>query len=232
VHYIQKYILDDLRVVESERYAALNKHDVESGHFRYHLGQLISDGYVQQLERGLYALTTKGQTYVDSLSSDRIQPEKMPKVITYTLLTHDGKILLQPKPKHPYKDLLNMIGGKVHLGERTQDASIREVREKTGERIRDPQLRGIFEIRVDAGSELFTHAIAYVYQAGLDSMPAPLEAFDRSQLDGRSDLSPDLLPILDLIDSDKCVVDTITLEYDVSSTGAKPEILDDLDSQR
>jgi len=217
MHYIQKHILDELRLVSSEHYAVLNKHDIESGHFRYHLSQLVTDSYVEQLERGIYCLTTKGQQYVDELSSQRIHPEKMPKVITYTLLTKGDKFLLQLKPKHPYKDLYNMVGGKVHLGESTHEAAIREVREKTGQDIVSPKLRGIFEIRINDDAQLFTHVIAYVYQATLDHTPESLTAFEIDQLDNHPQLSPDLLPILKKITSSElCVVDTITASYSAS----------------
>ncbi len=217
MHFIQKSILDELRIVSSEHYAMLNKHDVESGHFRYHLSQLITDGYVQQLERGVYSLTTKGQQYVDVLSEQRIHPEKMPKIITYTLLTYDDLVLLQPKPKHPYKDLVNMVGGKVHLGERTEDAAVREVHEKTGATITSPKLRGIFEIRIDENDALFTHVIAYVYQAALEHVPDSVTAFTREELSNHSQLSPDLLPILEKIESSETyAVDTIMLTYTAS----------------
>jgi ADP-ribose pyrophosphatase YjhB (NUDIX family) len=214
MHYIQKSILDELRLVSSDHYAMLNKHDIESGHFRYHLGQLITDGYVQQLERGIYSLTTKGQQYVDELSSHRIHPEKMPKVITYTLLTYDDKILLQKKPKQPYKDLFNMIGGKVHLGESTEGAAVREVLEKTGETIVSPKLRGVFEVRVNEADTLFTHVIAYVYEAALENVPDSVVSFTRTKLNDSSELSPDLLALLGKIESNEtCVVDSISVDY-------------------
>lgn len=198
MHYIQKHILDELRTVESKRYAQLNTIGVESSHFRYHLGQLVSDGYVEQLERGLYGLTQKGQQLVDKLSANRINPKSMPKVITYILLIDGDKVLLQEKQKQPYMGLLNMIGGKLHEGETAQAAATREVYEKTGVSIEAPALKGIFEVLISNEENLLTHAIAYVFTASVDTADFKHEtikvinAKDLSQIEN---LAPDFLPI-------------------------------------
>lgn len=107
-----------------------------------------------------------------------------------------------------------MIGGKVHLGESTQAAAIREVYEKTGETISPPLLRGVFEIRVNEDAQLFTHVVAYVYESSMQGVPDSLTALTQAQLFKHSLLAPDLIPIIDKLSSTKnCVVDTITLNY-------------------
>ena len=56
------------------------------------------------------------------------------------------------------------LAGKVHESETTQDAAIREVREKTGLAITPPELCGISEIIIrDPDETLLSHVIAYVY---------------------------------------------------------------------
>jgi ADP-ribose pyrophosphatase YjhB (NUDIX family) len=167
MHYLQKHILDSLREASSRRYAQLNTDEIESGHFRYHLSELIKGGYVAQLERGLYGLTPKGQSYVDKLSEKTVNPSPMPKIITYTLLKDGHELLLLKKSKQPYMGLLNMIGGKLHEGELAVDAAVREVKEKTGVAMVPPTLAGIFEILISTDSGLLTHAVAYVYVANV-----------------------------------------------------------------
>lgn len=218
MHYIQKHILDSLRNTQSVRYAKLNPDNIESGHFRYHMKQLVQDGYVEQIERGLYGLTGQGQKLVDKLSANKINPAAMPKIITYTLLKNDSNIILQKKPKQPYIDLLNMIGGKVHEGETTTQASIREVKEKTNLDIKDPLLGGIFEILISKDDQLFTHAIAYVYLANISNSDMPtdknLEVISESKIRSTKNLAPDFLPIFDNI-KDLAIVQTCTLKIKV-----------------
>lgn len=199
MHYIQKRILDTLRTAETIRYAKLNTHNIESGHFRYHVSQLVNAGHVEQLERGLYGLTAQGKKYVDGLSRNTVRPAPMPKVITYTLLERGGMFLLQKKQKQPYMGLLNMIGGKLHEGETAEQATIREVYEKTHITITSPELMGIFEILISSNTGLMSHAIAYVFKA-----KAPADALDPTLTYLRSrdfhdapDLAPDFLPIFE-----------------------------------
>jgi ADP-ribose pyrophosphatase YjhB (NUDIX family) len=196
MHYIQKHILDELRTKKTIRYSQLNTDRIESSHFRYHLGQLVKAAYVEQLERGVYSLTVKGQQYVDTLSDGAVNPESMPKVITYTLLRSGHKVLLQEKHKQPYMALLNMIGGKLHYGELAQDAAVREIHEKTGKTIAPPQLAGTFEILIKKSGIVFTHTIAYVFVAEVnidDWDSSPTEAIDESELHLRNNLAPDFM---------------------------------------
>ena len=217
MHYIQKNILDQLRVADSMRYAKLNTTEVESSHFRYHLTQLIQDGYVQQLERGLYGLTLKGQSYLDKLSEHSVMLTSMPKVITYTLLRDGDTVLLQEKSKQPYAHLLNMIGGKLHEGEVAQQAAVREVLEKTSAVIDPPELKGIFEVLINADESLFTHVIAYVFLAEVDAarfMSHSIKQLTKTELKATKKLAPDFMPIFNAIDKTTTIaVDNFTLEY-------------------
>jgi ADP-ribose pyrophosphatase YjhB (NUDIX family) len=208
MHFIQKHILDTLRETPSMRYARIKPDEIESGHFRYHLTQLTKDGYVDQAARGLYTLTSKGQHYVDGLSSHKIAPERMPKVISYSLLFDDDTLLLQKKSKQPYMDLLNMVGGKVHEGENCADASIREVLEKTGVSVSEPELCGVFEILINNDDGLLSHVIAYVFAVNVSKAAfasAGVEPIKITELAECTDLAPDLLPIIRAIQRETSV---------------------------
>lgn len=211
MHYIQKHILDRLRESELVRYTQLNPGNIESGHFRYHMRQLVQDGYVTQIDRGLYALSKDGQKLVDKLSGGKIKAHAMPKIITYTLLRHNNAVLLYKKPKQPYMGLLNMVGGKIHEGETTQQASIREVKEKTGLDIKEPRLAGVFEIFIKKDEEIFTHVIAYTYDADIDEHK---DLVPISELHNLPNLAPDLLPVFNLVNkSPNIKTETIEVEY-------------------
>lgn len=194
MHYIQKHILDLLRAHTSMHYADLNPKGIESGHFRYHLNQLVQDAYVMQHTRGVYGLTPTGLHYVDTLSERRIRPEQMPKVISYTLLYKRDTLYLHRKAKEPYKDLLNMIGGKIHEGELAREAAVREVSEKTGLDIPPPQPAITAEIIIRQQTQILSHAIACVFTLELqisDPLHHNLTEVDRSEVGQLSDLAPD-----------------------------------------
>lgn len=208
MHYLQKHILDELRVVPSARYSELNTENVESGHFRYHLSQLIKDGYIEQLARGEYRLSDQGRQLVDKLSSGRVNPHAMPKVITYTLLTNNKQVWLQKKPKEPYRGLYNMLGGKLHEGETATQAAGREVQEKAGLTVETPRLSGIFEIFINKDGELHTHVIAYVFCSHVDTQDLSdnsLTGFDIADLPTTENLASDFLPVFNRINGAKSV---------------------------
>lgn len=178
--------------------------DIESSHFKYHLNQLLKDRLVEKAGRGVYKLTAKGKATVDRLSRGRVNPHLTPKVITYTLLKDTRNYYLQRKDKEPYIGLLNMVGGKVHLGESSEEAAKREVYEKTGQKIDVIKLCGITEVRISTGEDLLSHVVAYVYAADLiDASPPPenLITIPFENLVSQTDLAPDLIGIINRIES-------------------------------
>lgn len=203
----QKHILDLLRGSQELRYSELQPDGVESSHFKYHLDQLQQDGFVERTRRGVYALTEKGVMAVDRLSVGRINPIQTPKVITYTLLQDDEAYYLYRKPKAPFLDKLNMVAGKVHLDERTYDAAVREVQEKTELTAIDVRHESVAEVRVRQNGQLISHFVAYVFTAGFAGDPSRLEKIPRDELAGRSDLAPDLLALVEAIATKRPFVD-------------------------
>lgn len=195
------------------RYAALQPEGIESSHFRYHLKELERDSYVVSPERGVYELTAKGQHYVDRLSRGSVNAINMPKVITYTLLTHGDSYLLQVKDREPYKGLLNIIGGKVHESETTAVAAVREVREKAGIDIEPPALAGVFEVIIRRDTDLLTHAIAYVYTTEVAEVPEDLTPIEKAKLGEVPALAPDAIPIISAISSPRPIVSTLEISF-------------------
>jgi ADP-ribose pyrophosphatase YjhB (NUDIX family) len=202
MHYLQKNILDMLRYRQPLSYTALIPDGIESSHFQYHLKLLIKDGLVIKDAQGSYRLTDKGEREVDYLSERRTTLMRMPKIITYTLLTYRGQTLLYKKAKEPYRHLWGLIGGKIHFGEAAADAAIREVFEKTGITIQSPRFCGVADIRIYKHEQPLSHVVAYVYIAQLQalpaSLPAELQIIDAAAL-ARDAMIPDVLPILESI---------------------------------
>jgi len=216
---LQKHILDILRYQDGARYRELLPANIESSHLRYHLGQLESAGYVQkQADQGLYKLTTAGKTIVDYLSSVGTNPKQTPKVISYTLLTYGGQLLLYQKDKEPYKGLVGMIGGKVHFGEDVSAAAQREVHEKMGWDVDLPRLAGVADIRISEGNVLLSHVVAYVHVGKVAELPAKTvpQLIVTTDSEVRThQLIPDLLPLLEAIDTHKKTTFVVSLQLTV-----------------
>ncbi|HEV2403422.1 MAG TPA: NUDIX domain-containing protein [Candidatus Saccharimonadales bacterium] len=202
MHYLQKAILDKLRYGQPLRYSDLMPEGIESSHFRYHLKQLTADGLVEKNDDQAYHLTDKGLREIDYLSANRTRPVRIPKVITYTLLTHSGQTLLYKKPKEPYRNLWGLIGGKIHFGEDAQYAAQREVYEKTGLSIGLPDFCGIADIIINKHGEPLSHAIAFVHKVDISDLPphlpTELKPIDITKLDEHH-LIPDLKLLLQAI---------------------------------
>lgn len=199
MHHYQKHILDLLRASKRLQYSKLQPPGVESSHFKYHLDQLLQDDLVVRIDRGIYGLTTKGRMAVDRLSERRVNPHQTPKVITYTLLQKDDKYHVYRKRKEPFLGTLNMVSGKVHLGETSHDAALREVHEKAGVHAQDLEQRLIAEVRIRESDALVSHFIAYVFTARLENKSGDLEAYTPEELVHRDDIAPDLTALLHAI---------------------------------
>lgn len=202
MHYLQKYILDKLRFEQPLNYSAMLPDNIESSLFQYHLKALVKDGLVQKQDDGAYALTHAGQAALEYMSVGRTTQVRMPKVITYTLLTHQGKLLLLRKQKEPYRNLLEPVGGKVHFGEEPQAAAQREVTEKLGLQLAErPMLRGVADIIINKDGEPLTHMVVYMHTCELPAIPANLPDYTvwltHSELKSRNDLVASTLPLID-----------------------------------
>lgn len=174
MHHLQKYILDRLRFEQPLSYSDMLPDGVVSSHFQYHLKSLQNEGLVQKESRGQYSLTHAGQAALEYLSVGRINPVRMPKVVTYTLLTHGDQMLLLQKQKEPYRHLIEPIAGKIHFGEDASAAAQREVLEKTGLHIPQPALCGVADMMMVKDGKPLTHMTAYAHHLELPEMPAEL----------------------------------------------------------
>lgn len=211
MHMYQKHILDLLRQNDSQHYADLQPDGVESSHFKYHLNQLLNAGLVEQESRGVYRLTNKGQSHVDTLTEGSVLPEQTPKVITYTLLYDADNYYLYKKDKAPYRGLLNLVGGKLHLGESALDGAQRELQEKLQLDVGKIELCGVTNVEILQAGTLLTHSIAYILKTDITDgqLPEGLYKVPKSEIQNTQHLAPDLLEILDLCNRDELFVEDI-----------------------
>jgi mutator protein MutT len=69
----------------------------------------------------------------------RVYPDK-PVVGVGAVIVHEGKILLEKRKNAPGKGKWSIPGGLVELGESTEQAVIREVKEEAGLDVEEPRL--------------------------------------------------------------------------------------------
>ncbi len=205
MHIYQKNILDQLRINKSQKYSQLKPENVESSHFKYHLNQLIIDGLVEKQDRGVYRLTNKGKTAVDNLSRIGVNKKDQPKVITYTLIEDQDNYYLQKKDKEPYLGLLNMIGGKVHIGEQSIAAAKRELLEKANYSTNDLKSAGIAEIIIKSDNQIMSHVVAHIIITKLENTSTIDKTIkiNKQQISNTPDLAPDTLDIIKAVENNE-----------------------------
>ncbi len=219
MHHLQKYILDILRLSQPLSYSDMLPKGMESSHFNYHLKMLEKDGLVTRQARGIYALSHEGEAAVEYLSLDQLDPRRMPKVTTFTLITHKDHMLLLHKQKEPYRNMYELIAGKIHFGEHVSDAAQREMYEKVGLKIAKPHLAGVADVIINKDNAPLTHLIAYVHTLELDSLPQLPNTIwlARGDLQKQPNVTPITLPFIDAIDKGDARPFVLSLDVSMDS---------------
>lgn len=141
-HWIQKHILRELSVNDVRRYKDLRPSDVEGNMFMYHLDQLVKDKLVEKVKDG-YQLTTKGKTFVSSMSLSAGERRIQPKVVVMLdCKNNKGEQLLFKWRRQPYYGLVSLPFSKTHFGKSVEATAIEELKDKSG-------LTGKFKYRGD-----------------------------------------------------------------------------------
>ena len=93
----------------------------------------------------------------------REYPER-PLVGVGVILIRDQKILLVKRGHEPNKGLWSIPGGLIKLGETTEEAAIREVKEETGLEVSVGAVAGVFNVIIkDSGSKIKYHYVIIDY---------------------------------------------------------------------
>lgn len=84
-----------------------------------------------------------------------------PYVTVDGLLLVDGKLVTVVRKNEPFRGMPALPGGFVELGERTDEAVVREMREETGLETRVAKLVGAYS---DPGRDPRGHVVSIVYE--------------------------------------------------------------------
>ena len=104
-------------------------------------------------------------------------PQRHPWVTVDGIVVYDGKLVAVVRRKEPFKDMPALPGGFVELGESTEEAVVREVREETGLETRVGRLVGVYS---DPTRDPRGHTVSVVYalEAGGGVLRAASDAKD------------------------------------------------------
>jgi len=89
-----------------------------------------------------------------------MEPQEHPSVAVDGLVLRSGKLVAVRRKNEPFRGMPALPGGFVELGERTEDAVVREVREETGLVTKVVRLVGVFS---NPGRDPRGHVISIAY---------------------------------------------------------------------
>lgn len=162
MHAIQSHILKKLTLESVCRFAELKPERIDSNKFVYHLSALQRSGHILQ-RGGRYCLTAAGKRYAEAVSLDSYQPRAQPKIVTLAVVQDAQKrYLLYRRKRVPMRGLIGFPYGKIHIGERIDEAVVRELKEKA--RITAHlRLRGHVYLTIHDEEELVANMLAHIY---------------------------------------------------------------------
>ncbi len=162
MHALQSHVLKKLTLEGPCRFAQVKPERVDSNKFVYHLRALMRSGLIAQ--RGeKYTLTAAGKRYAEEVSLDTYQPRAQPKIVTLVVVQDAQKrYLLYRRKRVPMRTLVGFPYGKIHVGERIDEAAARELKEKAGISAK-LALRGHVYLTIHDEEELVANMLAHVY---------------------------------------------------------------------
>jgi 8-oxo-dGTP diphosphatase len=98
-------------------------------------------------------------------------PQRHPRVAVDGLVLYGGKLVAVRRKNDPYRGMPALPGGFIELGEKAEEAVVREVREETGLQTRILRLVGVFS---DPKRDPRGHVISVAY--GLEETGGELRA--------------------------------------------------------
>jgi len=135
IHEYQSSILRELLFKPKAKFSDLNKKDISSDLFTFHLNKLVKDGLVVK-ESGAYTLSTEGKEFANRMDTDSLRQEKQGKIAValHAIRKRNGKteMLVHQRLKEPFYGWYGSHTGKIRWGENPLEAAKREFLEETG----------------------------------------------------------------------------------------------------
>ncbi len=135
LHDYQYSILKTLLFNPGSRFSELNKVDVTSDHFNFHVKKLVESGLITKKE-GKYFLTIEGKEFAGRMDTDKLKLDKQAKMVValHAVRQIDGvtQYLIHHRLKEPFYGWYGSHSGKIHWSETPEEAAAREFFEESG----------------------------------------------------------------------------------------------------
>lgn len=128
---------------------------IRSNMVSYHLEKMQKEGILEKKEE-YYYLTKKSERYIP-IFSNIIGQEMSPLPVVLVAIVNKGKILMIKRSRRPYKDYWSLIGGKMTLEENFEQASLRQVKQKTKLEGKYVSINSVMHERVE-GDDMIKHS--------------------------------------------------------------------------
>ena len=198
MHWIKRYIIDQLLCTDTVRFSRLRPEGVESNLFQYHLRHLIKQGMVEKSEGG-YQLAPAGLYYADRFSTALKGERPQPKIITIAVVKNsEGKVFLQQKLRQPWVGVYHLPAGKIHAGETTDGAATREFEEKTGVRIENMHFRCLVHVQIFKQEQLISDYFGFIFSEQYEGEVPRGIWFDPEDIESDVPLAPSVREVLAL----------------------------------
>jgi 8-oxo-dGTP pyrophosphatase MutT (NUDIX family) len=163
MHEIQAQILKQLTLSDRSRYSAIKPPKIGGNNFSYHLKEVIKNGLVKK-DGLFYKLTPKGEQLADTISLKTFTKRVQPKIVTMIHLKNEkGEIVFCRRDRQPFIGKEALPYGKVHLGERIEEAAKRESMEKIGLSTKNLKHAGDVYLVVYKENELVSHMLCHIF---------------------------------------------------------------------
>lgn len=173
MHIIQKHIMRRLSENTCLRYADIQPEGVEGNQFSYHLRSLEKQSFIKRCKDG-YQLTPKGMVFTGSVSFETFQPRIQPKIVTLVVCKNpEGKYLVYKRNRQPFIGAYGFPYGKIHMGERIEQAAKRELGEKTGVTAKLVKKGVMYLLVKNRDGETIAHTLFHIF-LGSDIAGDPL----------------------------------------------------------
>lgn len=106
------------------------KLNIRSNMVAYHLEQMAKEGVLNK-NSGVYSLTREGEKYLP-IANHLNGAEMSPLPVVIVALMNKDKILMIKRNKRPYQNYWGLLGGKMLLEESFEQATLRQVKTKSG----------------------------------------------------------------------------------------------------
>lgn len=135
IHEHQSIILRELLFKPQARFRDLNKANISSDLFTFHLNKLVKEGLIIK-DSGKYTLSTEGKEFANRMDTESLKQEKQAKigVALHAVRMVKGKreYLIHQRLKEPFFGWYGSHTGKIRWGEQPMETAQREFLEETG----------------------------------------------------------------------------------------------------